>query len=476
MPNRDVRLIAAALAALVVLGTAAPAQKVFKDEKYGYCVKTVPKWVAVPVQPTERYTVVKWASPRDERRYPGRMMVHVFDRKAGEDKVGEMVNPFMRPSRSFSEWAKRNRQGLTLDAPEPLEAKGAAGGKVAGQMYETTYGEMNDPRLGPRSGYFTVIAIFTLQEREYALEIFCGVAVKKKYRRIFLRVVKSFRFIAAGKKDVAAAQATSPREAARLRARKDAERVPGWWYVESENYFIVTNTSGKRKARIHDLKRRLEAMRVLYERDFPPVKPITAVSIVRVCKDMQSYRHYGGPPGSGGYWYSAAQELVIFHRGEKNFARSVLNHEAFHQYIHYACGEINPHIWYNEGHADYYGGAEVLGNRAVIRVNKMRVDTIRGALRAGTYVPLPRFLRYTQAQYYRNAQLCYAQGWSLVYFLTRGVDKAHPWQKILPVYFKVLIETGKPKQALDTAFKGVDLTALDAAWKKFILEKKMVRP
>jgi len=464
------------MVALFALTTAASAQKVFTEYPCFSSLKTVPKWVAVPVQPTERNTVVKWASPRDERRYPGRMMVHVFDRKAGEDQEGALANPFFRPSRSFREWAKRYRRGLVLDAPASVEAKGASGGKVTGQLFETTYGERNDPRLGPRTGYFTIIAIFALQEREYALEIYCGAAVKKKYRRTFLRVVKSFRFIAAGKKDVAAAQATSPREAARRRARQDAERVPGWWYMESENYFIVTNTSGKRKTRINDLKRRLEAMRELYERDFPPVKPITAVSIVRVCKDMQSYRHYGGPPGSGGYWNSAAQELVIFHRGEKNFARSVLNHEAFHQYIHYACGEINPHIWYNEGHADYYGGAEVIGNRAVIRVNKMRVDTIRGALRTGTYVPLKKFLRYTQAQYYRNAQLCYAQGWSLVYFLTRGVDKAHPWHRILAVYFKTLLDTGKPKQALDTAFKGVDLPALDAAWKKFILEKKKVRP
>jgi uncharacterized protein (DUF433 family) len=306
--------------------------------------------------------------------------------------------------------------------------------------------------------------------------------VKRKYRASFLRAARSFALLESaaprgnGPSPSATESApTAARDEARRRARENAERVAGWWYLESENYFIVTDTPLKKKSRITDLRRQLEAIRKVYERDFPPPKPIDAVSIVRVCKDQASYHHYGGRPGTGGYWNALGKELVLFHRGEKAFARSVLFHEAFHQYIYYACGEIHPHTWYNEGHADFYGGAEVIGSRAIIRPNRMRVDTIRGALRAGSYVPLPEFLRYSQAQYYRRSELCYAQGWSFAYFLNEGIERGHPWSRIAPTYFKTLVETGDGEKALAAAFQGVNLEELDAAWKRFIIDKRMVR-
>lgn len=500
MSIRARRLPVLALLAALVLAAATSAQKVFRDDKYGFDVKTVSKWVGVPIQPTEKTTVAKWASPRNERNYPGRMYVHLFDRRKDEKrkeleelegklpKTVDLSALFNQKARSFQSWIRRNRRGLELPAPEQIQVKTTDGKKIRANVYTTEYGAMKDPRFRDRVGYYTVILVVTLPDKEYAVELSCGAAVKKKYRGKFRKVIESFRLRADGIKPTAAkvepgsgqpnpqrTERDAAREEARRRAREDKTRVKGWWYVESENYLIVTNTPAKRKGRIRDLKRRLEAMRSLYERDFPPREPIKAISIVRVCKDNQSYYQYGGRPGTGGYWYSAAKELVLFHRGDKNFARSVLNHEAFHQYIYYACGEINPHIWYNEGHADYYGGADVIGNRAVIKPNRMRVDTIKTAMRTGQYVPLPTFLNYTQGQYYRKAGLCYAQGWSLAYFLNRGIERAHPWSQIVPTYYRVLLETGKSKKAHEAAFKGVDLAALDEAWKAYITRKKKVR-
>ena len=65
----------------------------------------------------------------------------------------------------------------------------------------------------------------------------------------------------------AAAQATSPREAARLRARKDAERVSGWWYVESENYFIVTKQDSLEMMRLESADSPLAIARGRMSRD-----------------------------------------------------------------------------------------------------------------------------------------------------------------------------------------------------------------
>ena len=40
---------------------------------------------------------------------------------------------------------------------------------------------------------------------------------------------------------------------------------------------------------------------------------------------------------------------------------AVLYHEAFHQFIFYSVGEVAPHSWFNEGHGDYFSGADVVG-------------------------------------------------------------------------------------------------------------------
>ena len=189
------------VSALVLLTTTAPAQKRdFRDEKYGYAVRTVPKWVGVPVQPTEKYSVAKWASPRDERRYPGRMFVYVFDRteKKEDPRLQELERLIRFPGtnvRSFQDWAKLYRRGLVLENPTDIKLKDLSGNPITARLYETTYGEQNKSRSGPPTGYFTVIAVITLPEREYAVELYCGSAVKKKYRSTFLKVARSFELL-----------------------------------------------------------------------------------------------------------------------------------------------------------------------------------------------------------------------------------------------------------------------------------------
>jgi hypothetical protein len=79
-------------------------------------------------------------------------------------------------------------------------------------------------------------------------------------------------------------------------------------------------------------------------------------------------------------------------------------------------------------------------------------------------VPIKDIIRYSQPQYYANATLCYAQGWSIVYFLETGLPTGHPWENILPTYLTTLQETQDKDKAVDAAFKDVDLDAFEAAW------------
>ena len=94
----------------------------------------------------------------------------------------------------------------------------------------------------------------------------------------------------------------------RVQARLDLPK--GWKADDTENYILVFSTKDEPLIRL--IKRELEAIRKEYEKLFPPLAPVTAVSRVRICKDRAEYSAYGGPPGSGGYWNWKAQELVFF--------------------------------------------------------------------------------------------------------------------------------------------------------------------
>ena len=63
---------------------------------------------------------------------------------------------------------------------------------------------------------------------------------------------------------------------------------------------------------------------------------------------------------------------------------------------------------------------------------------------------------------------CYAQGWSLIWFLRTGAGHAKGWQKpwgaLLDKYLIALLDTGDVDKAVDTAFAGVDWDALEASW------------
>jgi hypothetical protein len=283
--------------------------------------------------------------------------------------------------------------------------------------------------------------------------------------------------------------------------------VRGWKYEDTENYIFIYNTKDERLLR--KLMKDIEAIRGVYLEMFPPSGPMTAVSTVRICRDLEEYHQYGGPQGSGGYWNSVAKELVFFDyedvKGEGAGSGTadtliVLYHEAFHQYIYYSTGELPPHSWYNEGTGDYFSGAKITGGKFKgIDVNPWRVEFIQEAIRAKQYVPWQQITRYEQHEYYRRAGLCYAQGWSMIYFLRESKEaQNHPvWSKILDTYFNVLKEEynkavaelgEKPsdfdkeragekarKLAVDKAFEGVDYFEIEEAWKAFTLGLKVPR-
>ena len=325
----------------------------------------------------------------------------------------------------------------------------------------------------------------------------------------------------------------------RVTVRMDV--VEDWKVIDTDNYIFVYHEDCNENF-VKRISKEVEAMRSFYEKLFPPTEKVTAVSTVRICADGDMYRAYGGPSGSGGYWNSRDEELVFYdYANEKDTGggqgrrdmRIVTYHEAFHQYIYYSTGELAPHSWFNEGTGDYFSGADIQGNKVKkVDPNAWRLQTIRDAIREERYVSLSELVNYSQAEYYRNAGLCYAEGWSLIYFLRESsvVKKDDRWSQILDIYFETLkreyaAEMGELKKgrarfqpeadgeedgedddedddgedddggeapevvggvvlyggsffagetarekAVEAAFKGVDMNELEEEWKEFILK------
>jgi hypothetical protein len=491
-----------------LLHGALSAQSTYKDEKYGYSLWTLKGYNATPVPPTEPYLVSKWTSERRIRDLPSEIHVYVFNRKAPKASEGlnlpdgveiEGLSPELLEFLSrrgektgYAEWIEDNyeRRKMKLEKPRPLRVKTAKPREViSAEYYELTRPSGYVGRDGAAADFYVALGIIRTEELEYVVECYRSVQGVDSSKGIFRKVVNSFSlekdvpYLAAleaqraqkektetpagatEKSDGYERTETTAKEDSRERAIEECKRNKGWWYYETPRYILVTNLESRFKSYIQELAVRLEGIRDQYEKDFPPAKPITAVSIVRVCENRTSYMAYGGHPSSAGYWYAAAKELVFYKEGGTDTPERVLNHEAFHQYIYYGCGEIAPHSWYNEGYGDYYAGAELAGRR-VLRIDpfKWRRDTIREAARNGKHVPMKKILSYSQREYYAKSDLCYAQGWSIIYFLNKGLTSGHPWEAILPTYLQVLQETMSKEKALDAAFKDVDIDAFEQAW------------
>lgn len=283
------------------------------------------------------------------------------------------------------------------------------------------------------------------------------------------------------------------------RMRVASAAIDPWKIDNTKNYIFVYNT--RDQPLLKKVMRDIEAMRETYMELFPPAADFDAVSTVRICADQDEYLAYGGMRGSAGYWNSQTEELVLYHYevqdgGRKDDSNTfiVLYHEAFHQYIHYSSGELPPHSWFNEGYGDFFSGALLSGGKVrKIDVNPWRCGTIQRAIESGRSVPWKDIIRYNQRQYYANPAICYAQGWSMIYFLNRAKEvKAKPeWQKILPTYFDTLkasyraalaglgdepddgarFQAGEKarEEAVKAAFEGVDLVEIDQAWQTFTL-------
>ena len=500
------------LCALILLA-APPSAQAFKTEGYpekGLEVQRPRRYVEIPVQPTERWIVVRYVEevdPRNQKPFPPELAIVRIDWAPDPEPVPEPeAEPAPPPPiTTLERYAEQELAGLTLGSEIELEQPLSQGAYALHEYLLEPKGK--DKRRGYAFAWRS-------EGRTYAVLGTCAEAN-------FADEVKTWRVVA---EKLAISEPVESKETAkwrrfyekrpeftapefRLRIRDSA--VKGWEVDDSENFILIYSTTDE--ALIRSLKQRLESIRKAYLELFPPARALEAVSAVRICRDAQEYKQYGGPPGSGGYWHAPAEELVFFDYADKKGDRGsgkedsliVLYHEAFHQYIYYSVGELAPHSWFNEGYGDYFSGAvlNAYGEVQKIGVNPWRIGTIQRAIEEYQFVPWGDIIKFEQPQYYNPSirHICYAQGWSMIYFLNQSpeVRRHAQWSRILPTYFETLKEehqketaalaaTGLAQddtqrfeaaartraKAVEAAFAGVDLGAIERAWLEFTKDLK----
>jgi len=494
----------------------------------GFKIKTPAEWGLIPPQPGELNLIAKFDPPLEKYVLVGDKPLYVnahlvkFDRRpkpeeTKDGKEGRKINLTGAARKDVSAWvAAEYGRGFTLEG-----SKDTTINKVPCKVYDwVTPGEAKDSTRIRAWNYKLA------ENLDVAFVVnFPGDPKKSaKWEGPYDTMAKSFGPLEVKQLASAAAAGDDLRAQKRAKLQTEVAKLGGDWKLyETPNYFVLT--PHKDKMFVKELLERLEAIRSQYEVDYPYEKAqelrkagetlrtgssseddrskkaeeemtkailgsgdpreLSKCSVVRVLTDQSAYHSYGGPGGSAGYWAWTQQELVLYDDqagGGRNDTWAVLNHEAFHQYIFYLYGNISPHSWYNEGTGDYYSGFEWKGGRFVAEKFKWRVDTVRELVRSNQFVPLQDLVRFTQQEYYGQNKYGagggqnYAQGWSLIYFLRTGKKKGaknwNPeWEKILDTYFKTLAMTGNLNQAVEDAFRGIDMAVLEESWKDYTATK-----
>ena len=497
----------------------------------GLRLKRARDYVQVPVQPDEEWIVLYWgeqkkkARTKEEQRRlarlrPAELCVVWIDwypdpqRDEGApppvaldgDGPTEHSGETLPPITTLERYVEQRLPGWTLLQGDPGRERDGYEGSVHRLRLDPEGSSRNRRAQAARMGWAYA---YRSARRTIAFLGFCDEVEFDDQRRIWETMAESLRIEEPEATDLTKLTRYYERRSfaePEYRINVRANLVRGWDAEDLDHYIVVDHITDEPLLR--KIWRDIEAIRELYVELFPPTARIDAVSTVRVCKDRDEYIRYGGAARSAGYWNSVTEELVLFDAAKKVRGKRpkdddtfiVLYHEAFHQYIHYASGELPPHSWFNEGYGDYFSGARIKGGRVRgIGPNPWRLRTIQWAIKTGQYVSWPKIIRYEQKDYYANAGVCYAQGWSMIYFLNEArVVRKHPeWRSILPTYFDTLKSAyAEELAALDedertnegaraaagqvareaavtAAFEEVDLSAIEVAWKEFVLELEL---
>ncbi|MEM1166089.1 MAG: DUF1570 domain-containing protein [Planctomycetota bacterium] len=188
--------------------------------------------------------------------------------------------------------------------------------------------------------------------------------------------------------------------------------------------------------------------------------------------------------GSGGMYFRRANEsgVVTWIEGRPaDRVHHVLQHEAFHQFAYHYLGGGLP-AWANEGIAEYFGNALLVGGEFQTNVfSASNLATIRGAIQTNQSLPFEDLFYAEREEWNRvvtsrdpRAGLAYLQSWSMVHFLVNA--EGGTYQDAFMTFVRAAGNGMAPKQAAAKAFGSDDLLPFERAWREYVLNEQQPDP
>lgn len=287
----------------------------------------------------------------------------------------------------------------------------------------------------------------------------------------------------------------APGSTARARAEEPdpleglrAELAPpgsGWTLTEEHPFLYLSELQSP--ARLRELQDRVEALRARLARDLPappggPGHPVEASAPrLRVFRDLEGYRAFGGARGSSAFYAAGEHEVVLaYPDGERNEldAHAALQHILVHEYLFGELGLATLPPWLLYGLAELYGGMVLVEGR--LELPRIEPRLVEPALHRSAPPPLAEFLTFNEHEFrgqnayglsaYASARLA----WSLAYFLEVGAEESAAWHPAWGGLMRRSIEAalnaprGAEPLAVYELWSEVDVPALEAAWRHWL--------
>lgn len=479
--NRPLYLLVLVMAAVYCTADSSPAQKIarktYENTEIGFEFKPLKDWEFTPVK------------ARDTE----------FTGKFLEMSSGKPVSVKL-PGNQIGQY-RLNLFAFRLAEPESPETGSGASGGLRGRVEEETqrpsveslipqmFSNLRDfkenlanPKVEPElkklskgmyanhatyrafdpNGIDMLLDCWTFSQDDYDLAFIWFVPDGKKassYLKAFYKSMKTLKFIEKDYELMKKVEGNDDYSSFLSYQKEQAAKTPGWRIVETPSKRFLIVTSSEDKKFIKSVVERIEKSRNLYEQEFPPVKDINFVSMVRICSNQEEMQRYGNTSGNtAGYFSPSSRELVLYDskNRNRNETYAVMSHEAFHQYCYFLFEEAEAHRWFDEGHGDYYGCFDMGGRKPKLTAHMPggldRLPGIKAMIKADNYKPISNLIRMNHTQWYNNNSshngvASYCQSWSLVYYLRQGMKGKVPgsvWEKeyanIVPDYHASLYE------------------------------------
>lgn len=410
--------------------------------------------------------------------------------EAAEEARRELIEG--RRARTFEQW-------VTDKDPKRENRKILVDGKVrrgSSTRPESRWWEYVDEYPGNKDMvWFRTACAYNLGDREIVLEVTLPndpdeKRLASKWRPIVKRICESLKIIEVDEADAVDEKrdehADTPEKQAQLaKLKENIGDLENWDYFTTPRFIITFSWEpDKPEKRIDSFKfakemaSNLEDLRELFELEYPPHDQMDEnYSVIRVCYNYDEFRSYGDMPyGVAGWFSPGTKELCVFYDDKRELYKNtdeVLGtciHEAWHQYSDQYWPDVELHRWFDEGLAEYFGSFRKRGSKFRYQYHEDRFTSIKRQLSDGTYIPGHQIVKWDRATFYGpRAADHYAQAWAMMDMIKRGEDVLRgrydqAWKKILPTYSEICLKEKNPKKAIDAAFEGIDLDAMDAIW------------